>query len=191
MNRRIVTIVEGHAEAESIPAFLRRVLHDMNMFDVSPDRAIREHRHRLVKSEVFVSRVRMAQHREHCSAVLVVFDADDDAACILGPALRAEVDRQGITTPCRVVLAVQELEAWLIAGVESLRGYRGVPENLSPPDDVEQMRSPKGWLDRNMTGGYKSTIDQLPLLLKVDYRMARQRAPSLDKFLRDVESIVS
>ena len=191
MTRRIVPIVEGHSEANSIPEFVRRILREQGIYDIEPDSAIREHRQRLVKSDVFLNRVRMAQLRDDCAAIIVVLDADDDAACLLGPELAKAAGEHGIGTPCRVVLAVREIEAWLIAGVESLRGYRGIADDLSPPDDVEAIRGGKEWLDTRMQRGYKSTIDQLPLLLRFDYQDARSRAPSLDKFLRDLDSLLS
>jgi hypothetical protein len=118
-------------------------------------------------------------------------DADDDAACILAPQLLGRVEAQGICVPCRVVFAVREVESWLLAGIESLRGYRGVHEDAEPPPDPEAIRGAKERLGRLMARGYKATIDQLPLLIKLDYQAARQRAPSLDKFLRDVESLVA
>lgn len=189
--RRIVPIVEGYSEADSIPAFVRRILHDREIYDIEPDSAIREHRQRLVKTDVFLNRVRMAQLRDGCAAILVVFDADDDPACVLGPQLAQTAQDHGIGTPCRVVLAVREIEAWLIAGAESLRGYRGIPDDLSPPDNVEDIRGAKEWLGKRKKTGYKSTIDQLPLLLKFDYQHARRRAPSLDKFLRDLDVLLS
>jgi len=132
----------------------------------------------------------MAELRAGCAAVLVLLDADDDAACVLGPQLLETARRQGIATPCRVILAVREIEAWLIAGVESLRGYRGIPNDLSLPDNPESIRGAKEWLNFRMKTGYKSTIDQLHLLLRFDYQDARCRAPSLDKFLRDLDSLV-
>ena len=190
MTHLIVPIVEGHSEVLSIPAFLRRVLKDSHIFDFEVDRAIREHRNRLVKPDVLINRIRMAEHRPGCSAVLVVFDADDDAACELGPRLLGSLERAGITTPRCVVLAVREIEAWLLAGVESLRGCRGIPEDLSPPENPESIRGAKEWLDRSMKAGYKPTIDQLPLLKQLDYSMARSRAPSLDKLLRDIARMV-
>ena len=191
MARRIVTIVEGHSEAVSVPAFVRRVLHDRGIFDVQADRPIREHRHRLAKPDVFVNRVRMAELRDQCAAVLAVFDADDDPACVLGPTLLGEIRRQGIATPCCVVLAVREIESWLIAGVESLRGHRGIRDDLESPENVETIRGAKEWLDRHMAQGYKSTIDQCPLLLAFDYQAARTRAASLDKFLRDIDGLLA
>jgi hypothetical protein len=133
----------------------------------------------------------MAQLKEDCAAILVVFDADDDAACILGPQLLRTAQEHGIETPCRVIVAVREIEAWLIAGAESLRGYRGIPDDLSAPDNVETIRGAKEWLGQRKKTGYKSTIDQLPLLLKLDYQDARRRAPSLDKFLRDLDFLIS
>ena len=86
---------------------------------------------------------------------------------------------------------LREIEAWLIAGVKSLRGYRGIPDDVNPPDNVEAIRGAKEWLGKHKKTGYKSTIDQLPLLLRFDYEEARQRAPSLDKFLRDLDSLLT
>lgn len=191
MTRRIVPVVEGHSEFHSIPAFLRRILQDRAIYDIEPDRAIREHRQRLVQPDVFLKRVRMAEQRENCTGVLVIFDSDDDAACVLGPGLAKTAQDGGVARPCRVVLAVREIESWLIAGVESLRGYRGIPDDLSPPDNVETIRGAKEWLNSRMRTGYKTTIDQLPLLLRFDYENARRRAASLDKFLRDLDSLIS
>lgn len=188
--RRIIPIVEGHSEVDSIPAFLRRILQDKEIYDIEPGSAIREHRQRLVKTDVFLNCVRMAQYRDSSAAILVIFDADDDAACVLGPQLTKTTQGHGISAPCCVVIAVREIEAWLIAGIESLRGYRGIPNDLSPPDNVEEIRGAKEWLNSRKQTGYKATIDLLPLLLRFDYQDARHRAPSLDKFLRSVDFLL-
>ncbi len=132
----------------------------------------------------------MARLVEGCAAVLVVFDADDDAACELGPTLNALPAQEGITTPCRVVLAVKEIETWLIAGIESLRGYRGIPESIRTPTDPESIRGAREWIDQRKSNGYKQTIDLTPLLLRVDYSAARECAHSLDKFLRDLDFLI-
>lgn len=188
--RRIVPIVEGKSEDDSIPAFVRRVLNDLEVFDVEPDCSIREHRNRLVKHDVFLNRVRMAQLRDNCAAVLVIFDADDDAACRLGPELQQRAEASGLAVPCRVVMAVREIEAWLIAGIESIRGYRGVRADVSPPADPEAIRGAKELLDKRMERGYKETIDQVKLLHRFDYQAARRHAPSLDEFLREIDRLI-
>lgn len=133
----------------------------------------------------------MAELLKGCAGILVVFDADDDAACVIGPELARTTQSAGINTPCRVVLAVREIEAWLIAGIESLRGYRGIPAHLSAPGNVETIRGAKEWLNQRLQTGYKATIDQEPLLLRFDYQSARRLAPSLDKFLRDLDSLLA
>lgn len=166
------------------------MLHDREVFDVQVARPIREHRARLVRHDVFLNRVRMAGFVEGCTAILLVFDADDDAACELGPALARLAREAGVPAPCRVVLAVKEIESWLIAGIESLRGYRGVPADICIPERPEGIRGAREWLDQRMTRGYKQTIDLDPMLQNLDYRAARESAPSLDKFLRDLDSLV-
>lgn len=186
----IVPIVEGHSEEQSIPTLLRRVLHDRGIFDIRVDRVIREHRQRLARPEVFLNRLRMAQHRPDCRAIVVVFDADDDAACLLAPKLRHEARRAAIATPLSVVLAVREIEAWMVAGVNSLRGCRGVFVDAASPPNPESIRAAKEWLNAHMDHGYKPTIDQAPLLQRLDYQEARHRAPSLDKLLRDLDELV-
>jgi hypothetical protein len=186
----LVPIVEGHSEARSIPAFLRRILNDTGAFHIDVTHAIREHRLRLIKKDVLVNRIRMAEYHDNCAGVVVILDADDDPACELGPQLRGFATEAGITTPCRIVVAVRELESWLMAGIESLRGYRGIHENATPPENLEGIRGAKEWLNARKDGGYKATIDQLPLLLRLDYATARSRAPSLDKFLRDMHALI-
>lgn len=189
--RRIVPIVEGHSEQGSIPALIRRILQDRGEFAVEPDgNPVREHLQRLARPDVFVRRVRQAQSRDGCAAVLAVMDADDDAACLAGPQLIKAVTDAGVTIPCKVVLAVREIEAWLLAGIESLRGYKGVRSNAACPTNVEDIRGAKERRGDLMEHGYKPTIHQLPLLLRFDYQSARGRAHSLDKYLRDLESLV-
>ena len=122
---------------------------------------------------------------------MAVFDSDDDAACVLGPSLLRETISSGVTVPLSIVLAVREVEAWLIAGVKSLRGYRGMVEDADTPEFPESIRGAKEWLSARMRNGYKPTIDQLPYLLRFDYQEARHLAPSLDKFLRDLDRIVN
>ncbi len=187
--RRIVPIVEGHSEAAAIPAFIRRILHDAGAFDVEPDaKPIREKRQRLANPDVFARRVRMARMKPGCIAVLALMDADDDAACQLGPEL-VRAGRSTARVPVAVNLAVREIEAWLLAGIESLRGFRGVLADAERPHDVESIRGAKERLEQLKPNGYKPTIDVLPMLLRLDYQSARTRSRSLDRFVRLVTQL--
>jgi hypothetical protein len=74
----------------------------------------------------------------------------------------------------RSIFAMKEFEAWLVAGVESLRGLsladgRGiVPGTATPPDsDIEAKRDAKGVL-REIIPGYDQSLDQAVLAAKVD-----------------------
>lgn len=189
--RRIVPIVEGHSEQHAIPQLLRRILNDKNVFDVEPAKAIREHRQRIVKRDILTNRLHMARLNSDCAAIIVVIDCDDDKPCELAPTLVTFAREANLQIPCSIVLAVREIESWLIAGIESLRGYRGIPKDASPPPDVEEIRGAKEWLNNTMLDGYKSTIDQVKLLLRFDYQQARKVSPSLDKFLRELDSLIA
>jgi hypothetical protein len=80
------------------------------------------------------------------------------------------------------VFARQEYESWIIAGVESLAG-RSLPDGrpgvkagtVAPPSPEKAPRDAKGWLSKNINGGYKPTTHQLPLTDMVDVSMIRNR----------------
>ncbi|MBM4466711.1 MAG: DUF4276 family protein [Chloroflexi bacterium] len=91
------------------------------------------------------------------------------------------------------VLAKSEFEAWFLGSLESLRGVRGLAEAAVSPERPEDIRDAKGYLSRQMTGGrtYVEVDDQPALADRFDLQLARQRCPSFDKFIRDVESLVA
>jgi hypothetical protein len=84
-----------------------------------------------------------------------------------------------------VVLAMREYEAWFLAAAASLRGQRGLPDDLAPPAAPESLRDAKGWLNERMSLGYKPTIDQPALTAVFDLDQART-APSFDKLVREL-----
>jgi hypothetical protein len=92
-----------------------------------------------------------------------------------------------------VVLAKSEFEAWFLGSLESLRGVRGLAGTAVSPERPEEIRDAKGYLTRQMTGGrtYVEVDDQPALAARFDWQLARQRCPSLDKFLRDVERLLA
>ena len=179
----LVSIVEGHAETESLPVLLRR----LGLF-VPVARPFRVKRQRVVKEGELERAVQVAvAARENPSAVLVLLDADDDCPATLGPALLARC-RAVTALPVSVVLAMRELEAWFLGGVESLRGHRGIAADASWETDPEAPRGAKERLESLMPGrSYLDTDDQPALMAAFDVAMARARCPSLDKLMRDLE----
>jgi len=122
--------------------------------------------------------------------VLVLIDGDDDPACTLGQALLA---RAQIARPDRrvgVVLAVREYEAWFLAAAASLRGRRGLPDDLEVPASPEILRDAKGWLGARMPRGYSPTADQPALTDLFDLELARG-SPSFGKLVRELTRLLS
>lgn len=123
--------------------------------------------------------------------ILVVLDADDDLPCQLGPSLarRADAARRDVNT-C-VVIANREKEAWYLAAIESLRGSRGIPADTALPQDPEAVRGAKGWLAEAMGRSYSEVTDQPALSQLFDLELARQRAPSFEKFYRCAKRLLA
>lgn len=189
----IVPIVEGHAERESIPLFVRRILYDLQIFDLSVRQGIRVQRNLLVKEQEFERKIEYARRQPGATAVMVLIDADDACPAHLGPRLLHRGAPVAADLPLSVVLAKVELEAWFIAGIESLRGVAGIRADATPPDNPEGIGDAKGWLTRNMAQGrtYIPVDDQATLAAKVDYEAAAGRSRSLRKFLQDLAAIVA
>lgn len=96
-------------------------------------------------------------------------DAAMDCPAQLAPALRGR-GFGAVPIPVWVVMPKVEVEAWL-PGIESLRGAKSALSQL-----MEANR------------GYVATDDLPAMLAAIDYRAAAARAPSLDKFLRDLDA---
>jgi hypothetical protein len=89
--------------------------------------------------------------------------------------------------PIAVVLAKREYEAWFLAAAESLRGKRGLPDDLQPPDDPEAIQGAKEWLRARMPTDrkYGAVLDQPALTALFDMDAAR-RLGSFDKCYREI-----
>jgi hypothetical protein len=120
--------------------------------------------------------------------ILVLVDCDWDGGCPAhqGPELLSRARRARPDLPVVVILAKKEYEAWFLAAAESLRGRRGLSEDLMPPPQPEEIRGAKEWLSRHMPKGacYSPTLDQPALTELFDFNAAR-RADSFDKFYRE------
>jgi hypothetical protein len=193
MEIQIACVVEGHGDASAVPILLRRLGQAIDPgLSIVVDRPMRVPKSKLVKSGELERAVEFsARKTSGLGAVLVVVDADDDCPATLGPELlsRARAARSDI--PLSVVLAKREYEAWFLAAADSLRGKRGLPQDLAPPDDPESIRDAKGWLSRKMQRGqrYAETLDQPALTAIFDLAAARM-ADSFAKFCRDVDRLL-
>jgi Domain of unknown function (DUF4276) len=187
----IVPIVEGQSEERAIGGLMRRVLHDLEVFDLLVARPFRVKRQRVVRvGELERSIVQAERSRPGASSIFIVLDADADCPADLASEL---LNRARAQTDLRVsvVLAKIEIEAWILAAVDSLIGVRGIRDDARPPADPEAVRDAKGALTRLMTGrrGYVATDDLPALVDAIDLRLATERSPSFAKFRRDLERL--
>jgi hypothetical protein len=66
----------------------------------------------------------------------------------------------------------------------------GIPHDAVAPDNPEDA-SAKGRLQLNMSGTkYLPSLHQVEFVRKMDFDLCRERCPSFDKLLREVEFLV-
>jgi hypothetical protein len=193
MTTPFICLVEGHGEVQAVPLLVRTIAARVRPELALKITAQRVPRQNLVQGDDLERWIqRNARKAAGTGAILVLFDSDDDCPAELGPALlqRASAARPGF--PVSVVLAHREYEAWFLAAAESLRGQRGLPDDLEPPPDPEAIRGAKEWLqDRTpQDQKYSPTADQPALTALLDLERARSRSPSFDKCYREIERLL-
>jgi hypothetical protein len=187
----LVPIIEGQSEERSIGVLLRRMLAELGIYDIAIARPFRVKRNRVVRpGELERALTQAIRSRSGATAVLVLLDADDDCPATLAREL-LERGLGATALPVSVVLPKAEIEAWILAAIESVRGHRGIRDDAASPADPESVRNAKRALSNLMVGtrGYVATDDQAALLNALDLSLAARRAPSFAKLQRDIASL--
>ncbi len=186
-------IVEGHGDVQAAPVLVRRIIQEIDpQIHLRIPLPIRIPKNRMVRPGELERAVDFAarQLSDH-GGVLVLLDADEDCPALLGPDLLERAKGSRPDKPVGLVIAKTEFESWFLAAAESLRGQRGLAQDLTSPSDPEGIRGAKEWLTRRMTTGrkYRETVDQIALARRLDLAAAA-RAPSFRKLRRDVKRLV-
>jgi hypothetical protein len=182
----IGVIVEGQGDDEAVPVLARRIAAAHQIYpEIS---TLRVKRHRVVKEGELEKAITLVAMGSDCTGALVVLDADEDCAAILGPQLQARAAAAARHKVVGVSLAVTEFEAWAIAGIEGARGRRGIdPAAVCPFADPDRVSSPKGALERLMAGhSYLETDDQAAFAALIDIDLVRDRSRSFRKFEKEL-----
>lgn len=187
----LVPLVEGQSEERALGVLLRRLIAAGDAPETEIARPFRVPRNKVVREGELERAVAQAvRSRSGATAVLIVLDADEDCAAELAPTL---VLRGGTASqlPIGVVLPTVEIEAWILAAIESVRGVRGIRSDAQPPADVESVRDAKGALTHRMAGarGYVATDDMPAFFARMDLDLAESRSPSMGKFVREVRRL--
>ena len=192
---RLAAIVEGHGEVEAVPILVRRIAEGLDPVAlVNVDPVLRVPAARLLKEGELERQVeRAARKIQGRGGILILVDCDWDGGCpaIDGPDLLKRARNARADLPISVVLAKKEYEAWFIAAAESLRGKRGLPQDILSDPSPEDIRGAKEWLSHRMPEGlrYSETTDQPALTAVFDMDMAR-RADSFDKCHREIVGLL-
>ena len=191
--RRVCCIVEGHGEVQSVPALIHRICLERGSAAPVVPRPIRWDRHKLVKPGETERAVRLAVlSAQATGGVLLLADADDDCVAQLGPQLLERARQAANGIPVAVSLACREYESWFLASAESFQNFRGLPADLAPPSDAEQIRGAKEWLRKSAGAGnsYRPGVDQLLFTRKLDPTLAR-RSQSFRRFERELVGLLA
>jgi hypothetical protein len=175
-------VVEGRGEEYALPVLLRKRLAESSDWRDLLGKPVPCHgRDKALTERGIEGYVATAAARPGCEGVLVVLDAEEDAACVLGPALFARAsDVAG--RPVSICLAEPKFEAWLVASAETLElqglGFR-------------RDRDPVGLIRDALPVKYVKPTWQPRLASRVDFAMAVPRDPSLSRMLRKFEELVA
>lgn len=160
---KLVPIVEGDGEVTAVPALLRKILTQMVRYDIQIARPKNANgRTNLLKEGGLERFIRYAWKEPDCGAILVLLDSEGDCPVNIARDLSSRIRAMGILFPVVIVIAHYMYEAWLLASISTISGRLDLPSGLHPPPDVEAVRNPKAWIDRQFPSGraYKETQDQ-------------------------------
>ena len=180
----IQPIVEGQGDETAVPVLLRRLRDEAQTWELDVSKPHRRRRTQLVKKDTLQAAVRVAA-LSGCAGILVLFDADDDCPKELAPTLEAWAREAAGGTPCAVVMANREYEAWFLASIESLRGKAAILHDATSHPDPEAPRDAKGELERRMPprASYSPTVDQAALTAHLDLEIAYRSCRSFRKLV--------
>ncbi len=191
---RLACIVEGHGEVQAVPILLRRLVNALDStLTVRVEQPIRISKSKLLQAGELERAVELAARKAgDDGAIFILLDSDDDCPALLGPSLLKRAREARGNLPISVVLAKHEFEAWFLAAAESLRGRRGLQDDLEPPPQPEDVQGAKEWLTERMAGNqhYVETLDQPALAAVFDLAAAR-RADSFDRCWRELKRLVT
>ncbi|VTU02284.1 Putative uncharacterized protein OS=Rhodopirellula baltica (strain SH1) GN=RB459 PE=4 SV=1: DUF4276 [Gemmataceae bacterium] len=190
---RLVLCVEGDGDVEAAPVLVSRLWLELppelqaGFVDTNPLRVGGLSHLMGRRAPDWPRFLRAASLRPNCSGVLLLLDADtleDDGGCVVETARAlAEAARAaggGTLFSVGVVFFRKEFESLLIASYPFLPGRR---EGVTLPANVEEgPRGAKGWLKRNLDGGYKEAQDQITLTRAMNFD--RLRELRIKSFLR-------
>ncbi|WP_281193168.1 DUF4276 family protein [Hydrogenophaga palleronii] len=181
--------MEGHGEVAAVPVLLRRLgewIAPYKYLDIG--NPIRVSRDKFLNSAVEFSRiVQLAAAQALPNGwVIVILDADDDCPVQLQNSISSRINNLGIPINPSVIIPNREFESWFIASAEKLHGCRGF--SLDPDmtlSDPDSPRNAKGWIGKQMAGGYHEVTDQPAFCAQLSLETSFEKSRSFQKMVNE------
>lgn len=185
MSGKIVAVVEGHGEVTAVPVLLRRLLAEMQRWEIDVEEPIRRTASELRTKEGVEVAVKLAQMRG-ASALLSLFDDEDGCPVQTAAETRSWAEPVAGSLPLEVAIAYREYETWFLAGLESLRGKCEIAHDAEAPSARETQRDAKSALEAFMPKdrAYKETQDQVKLTANLDLKLVHARSRCFVKLVK-------
>jgi hypothetical protein len=181
-DRHIGLVVEGRGDLAAVPLLIRSHLHSTGYFPDILGKPVPFHgKGNATATGGIEGYVATAALRPGCLGVLVVLDADNEAACEQGPELLARA-LTAVGCPVVVALAERDYEDWLYSSVETLALAPGASfsESQRGKAVIAEMLAPKK---------YVKPTWQPRLTTRMDLHLARSRSTSLDRLLERFDEL--
>lgn len=178
-------VVEGPGDREAVRLLVRQHLFASGEFGLRIGLPWSGNgREKLLADDKLEDFVAGAARVPGAAGVLVVFDAEGDAACELGPESLARA-QSATELPVRVCIAVRCFENWIAASVET------VFDEVEPLADCEG-KGAIGLIKEGMhPTKYVKTVHQARLASRIDQSLACDKSPSLARFFRCIDELVA
>jgi hypothetical protein len=141
--------------------------------------------------------VRYAWKERDCGAIFILLDAEDQCPRDIALDFSTRIHNLGVMFPVVIVCAHHMYETWLMASIETIAGKDldsrpGLPKGITPPQDVETIKSAKSWLNSYFPSGraYKETEDQAAITRLLDTALVHQRSRSFRRLRHAVEEAI-
>lgn len=185
--RHIGLVVEGPGDREAVPVLVRKYLAHTQRYAVNVGHPISANgRDTLLKEGKLEAFVGVAAAAPEACGVLVVFDAEADDVCPLGPDALTRAD-SATGLPVRVAVAVRQFENWIAAVPEAVFGDESGLEPLDDPEGQGAVAIIKQGLRPR---AYNKPVYQPKLTSRMDLESAAHRCPSLRRLFRCVDELL-
>ena len=134
---------------------------------------------------------------ENADGILALVDADDGCPVEEARSLADRASALNLGVPVAVVYAKSEYETWFISSLsegtgEGIRARLNIPSSVNAPEDAENIRGAKEWLEGRMPQNqrYRETREQDPLTHHIDMELVYSRSRSFRRLCHAVEELV-